>query len=183
VRRVALSSFRTLLALVVVFGLGWGAAFGAGTVFGRSMGGPSGVTVVNPPDGAGGGQGFMAGGGAAGTAAANAAGGAGQPGARGQGEASARDATARRGTLGVVQRVGDDRLTLRGPNGDVTILLRPGTVVQKPAEGTRADVREGMTVLVTGQRGSNGDIEATSIIVLPSETTAVDGRRSEPSRP
>lgn len=178
-----------MLILVVVFGLGWGAAFGAGTVYGRTQGGPSGVVVVSPSGG--GSTGFGALGAGAGASVASPTGGGSGAGASGGGRSGtrqpadegARDAAARRGTLGVVQQVGDDRLTLRAASGTVTVLLRPATVFQKAVEGTRADVREGMAVLVNGQRGSNGELEAASILVLPADAAGADGRPSEPSRP
>lgn len=164
--------FGLLLLLVVVVGLGWGAAFAAGAAYGRLSGAVHTTTAA-------------LGAGASAAPAADATSGSSGGAGRFASGAASEDARAavQRGTIGIVEQASADRLAVRGPAGRVTVLLRPDTVVRRAAEASAADVREGSVVLVSGQRVSNGEVEAVGVIVLPPEFAAGDRSAGERRRP
>lgn len=161
--------FGLVLLLVVFFGLGWGAAFAAGATYARASAPQASAASAAV---------------AASGLASTPAGGSGRFSAgAASGTAEARDAIALRGTMGVVEQAGADRLMVRGAAGRVTVLLRPETVVRRVAEGGVADVREGSVVLVSGQRSGSGDVEASGVIVLPPEFAGGERSGGERRRP
>lgn len=155
--------FRTLLIAVAVFGLGWGASFGAGVAFGRrtspavQAAGPANL----PPGAIVQGQGAPAGvtvpgGGAAG----------GPGGAAGQ---------VRTATVATVDRVEGQTLFVTGPNNQpVRVTLTDQTQILKQATGTAGDLAAGTRIAIQpqGQPGTDGSVTAASI-TLVSDAAAV----------
>jgi pilus assembly protein FimV len=153
--------FKNLLIGVAIFGLGWGASFGAGAAWGRrSTAAAAGPQVVAA--------------GQFGAGAAGAAGAPGAPGAPGAGGAgtqgAAGGAAAARGAAGTVDRVDGQTLFVAGPNGQQTrVALTDQTQIMKQAPGTPADLTPGSRVAVVsqGQPGPDGTITAASVSLLP----------------
>jgi hypothetical protein len=145
--------FKNLLIGVAIFGLGWGASFGAGAAWGRrSTAAAAGPQVV---------------------AAGQFGGGATAAGAQGAGGAAGA-----RGTAGTVDRVDGQTLFVAGPNGQQTrVALTDQTQIMKQAAGTPADLTPGSRVAVVpqGQPGADGTITAASVSVLP-EAAAPGGQ-------
>jgi hypothetical protein len=148
--------FKNLLIGVAIFGLGWGASFGAGAAWGRrSIASPAQAQVIP-----------------AGQFGAGAAGGA--PAAAG-GTQTGGGAAAVRGAAGTVDRVEGQTLFLSGPNGQQTrVTLTDQTQIMKQAPGTPADLTPGSRVAVAaqGQPGADGAITAASVNVLPEGAAA-----------
>lgn len=167
--------FRILLLIVVVFGLGWGAAFGAGVAYGRAGAGPSPAASVSRSD-----------------SAPAAPSGFGSAGSSGSGPATSSEDGPRgamagtmlgRGTIGVVEQAAADRLTLRGAGGQTTVLLQPDTAIRKATDASRADLRAGAMILISGQRDPSGNVAARSVLLLPPEFETSDRQRSASPRP
>jgi hypothetical protein len=72
-----------------------------------------------------------------------------------------------RGTMGVVENVGGNVVTLNTREGTVRILTSAGTSIQKMDEGNLDDILRGESISVSGERQEDGSIEATSIFVTP----------------
>jgi hypothetical protein len=154
--------FKNLLIGVAIFGLGWGASFGAGAAWGRrSIAAPAQAQVI--PAGQFGGAPAGGAPGAAGAAGAQTGGGA----------------AAARGTAGTVDRVEGQTLFLSGPNGQQTrVTLTDQTQIMKQASGTPADLTPGSRVAVAaqGQPGADGAITAASVSVIPEGAAAGQGQ-------
>ncbi len=136
--------FRNLLIVVAIFGLGWGASFGAGVAFGRRQV-PAAVQAASPIGQLAGGQ-FSGQGGQAG-----------QQGGRNT-------------AIGTVEKVDGKTLTLsEGNNRQVQVTLTDQTQITKQAPGTPADLTPGTRVVVvaSGQPAAGGAITAASVSVLP----------------
>ena len=137
--------YRNLLIAVAIFGLGWGASFGAGIAVGKRS-----TPAVVQAAGAGAqtGQGQNSQGGAA---------------LAGQGAQS-------RVTLGTVSGVSGQTLTVSGQNGqDVKVNLTGQTQITKQAAGSPADLTNGtrVTVQAQGQPAADGTITAASVNIVP----------------
>ncbi len=140
--------FRNLLIVVAIFGLGWGASFGAGVAFGRRQV-PAAVQAASPIGQLAGGQ-FSGQGGQAGQQG-------GQQGGRNT-------------AIGTVEKVDGKTLTLsEGNNRQVQVTLTDQTQITKQAPGTPADLTPGTRVVVvaSGQPAAGGAITAASVSVLP----------------
>lgn len=151
--------FGALLALVVVFGLGLGLAFGGGALYGRKS-----VKVVSAPTAT-----AAAGAGAAGAAGGlgGGTGGAGGAGAQAQGGA-AGGGQGRAGTAGVVEKIDGNNLTLRTQTGSVTVTLASDTEIRQTVAAQATDLKPGQTVTVLGTPGADGNIQqARSITITP----------------
>ena len=139
---------RNLLIIVAVFGIGWGASFGAGTAYGRRTA-PAAAATVGAAGGTGGTQVQTAAGGGAGGAA--------------PGGAQAR------GTAGTVERVDGQTLVLTAPQGgqSTRVNMTGQTQILKQAAGTTADLTPGSTVTVQaqGQPAADGSIIAGTIMI------------------
>jgi hypothetical protein len=144
--------FRNLLIVVAIFGLGWGASFGAGVAFGRrtapaaqAAAVPSGAQVQVQAGGP------AAGGGGAGGGAAAAGGG------------QARVAA------GTVERVDGQTLVLAAAQGGqpTRVSLNGQTQILKQAAGTTADLTPGsnVTVQAQGQPAADGTLTAATIMI------------------
>jgi len=148
-----------IIVAVIVFGLGVGAAFGGGLALGhqdKESSGPIDVSALSTDQM----QQLMS-----------------QLGTR-QGTAS-RSGTpsaggfAGRGTMGQVEQVGSDKLTVSGVSGSVTVNVSADTKYQRQAttEVSLADIKQGDTVSVTGERASDGSVKATTVTIMPEGTT------------
>jgi hypothetical protein len=134
--------FRNLLIGVAIFGLGWGASFGAGIAYGKRTAAPAVQAAPIPGQNAGN------------TGAAGANG--------GQGGA--------RVTVGTVAGVDGKTLTLTGANNQqVKVNVADQTQINKEAPGTLADLVNGARVAVQaqGQPAADGTITAASIQIVP----------------
>jgi hypothetical protein len=118
--------------MVAIFGLGWGASFGAGMAFGRRS-----VSTLPAAQAAA----------IPGAGQAQTGGAAGQSGQAAQGGPGG--ATVRGTAIGTVQSLDGQTLTLSGPNNQaVKVALTDQTQFLKMGEGTAADLTTGATVTV-----------------------------------
>src|SRR5262245_44170108 len=143
--------FRNLLIAVAIFGLGWGASFGAGAAYGRrSL--PQ-VQAASAP----GGQFSQAGQFGQST----------QSGQGGQGGQSGQGRGVAFGTLG--KRDGNTRRLTGANNQQQTVTLTDQTRILKEAAGTPADLAAGtrITVQAQGQPAADGTITAGTVQILP----------------
>ena len=160
--------FRSLLIGVAIFGLGWGASFGAGVAYGK-RGSAAAVQAAAVPGGA-----ALATGGQAGAQ------GSGQGGQAGPGA----QAAGARGAAGVVDRIDGSTLTLSGPNNQqVKVTLTDQTRILKEASGTVADLATGtrVTIQPQGQPGADGAFTAAIVNVIP-EGIALAGLQGQGQR-
>lgn len=139
--------FRNLLIIVTIFGIGWGASFGAGVAFGRRSAPTAQAAAI-----LGGAQVQVQAGGAGGPA-----------GAGGQGAAQGRVAA------GTVDRVDGQTLVLSAAQGgqQTRVSLTGQTQILKQAAGTTADLTPGATVTVQsqGQPAADGTLTAATIMI------------------
>jgi hypothetical protein len=63
------------------------------------------------------------------------------------------------------------------------VLLQPSTTVTKTVSGSTADLAQGATVTVTGQRGSDGTVTATAVTIVPAGTAFGGGGRGALASP
>ena len=142
--------FRNLLIIVAIFGLGWGASFGAGVAFGRRTA-PAAQAAAVP-----GGVQVQVGGGAAG------GGGAG-------GGAAAAGGGQARVAAGTVERVDGQTLVLAAAQGGqpTRVSVNGQTQILKQAAGTTADLTPGsnVTVQAQGQPAADGTLTAATIMI------------------
>ena len=76
-----------------------------------------------------------------------------------------------RGTVGVVEQVEDNVITLNTREGTVLVLTSDSTSIQKMGEGSLDDILPGENITVSGERKEDGSIEATNIFITPSLRT------------
>jgi hypothetical protein len=68
--------------------------------------------------------------------------------------------------FGEIQSIGDGELTVTDANGEqITVYVAGTTLIQKQAEVTLADLEEGETVIISGNRDDDGNITARSLQV------------------
>lgn len=124
------------------------------------------ITLAGPATGGG-----QAGAGPAGGGQAAGAGRAGRP----NGGAPAGPANqAGNGAFvgGTVAGLDGDQLTITTQNGTSrTVTIGPETKIRKTAEGSPADLVTGAQVVVTGEAGADGAIDATAVRLLPAGST------------
>ena len=77
----------------------------------------------------------------------------------------------RSGLSGTVTQVDGDTVTVNTSQGSLEVKIGTGTTIQKTTEGTAADLQEGVSVTVIGQRNADGVTEATSIAIVPEGTS------------
>ena len=78
----------------------------------------------------------------------------------------------RGGTSGTVEEIEGNVLTRDALDGTkVRVVISDNTTIQKMAQGTTSDVSAGSTITVTGQKNTDGSIQATSIFITPVPTT------------
>jgi hypothetical protein len=150
--------FRTLLIAVAIFGIGWGASFGAGVAFGRrsnpaaQAAGPANL----PPGGV--------------LQVQGAPGGATAPGGGAQGGPGGAAGQLRVANVATVDRVEGQTLFVTGPNNQpVRVALTGQTQILKQATGTPADLAPGTRIAIQpqGQPAADGSLTAASITVVP----------------
>lgn len=134
--------FKFLFIGVIVLGVGVGAAFGAGTAYGRSSTPQAAKTTVvttgNP---------------------SAAAGASGQGGfASGQAGQAGRPMTA-----GAIDTVTGNSFTVKTNSGTTTVTVDDKTIIRKTVDGSVKDLTSGENVVVVGTAGSDGTVAATSI--------------------
>ena len=68
--------------------------------------------------------------------------------------------------FGEIQSIGAGQLTVTDPSGEqITVYVADTTLIQKQAEVTLADLVEGETVVISGNRDEDGNITARSLQV------------------
>jgi hypothetical protein len=154
--------FKSLIIGVAIFGLGWGASFGAGAAWGRrSVASPVQAQIIP--------AGQLGAGGAAAGGAAVAGGGAPGAGAPGAVRVSA---------AGTVERLEGQTLVVAGPNGQTSrVTLTDQTQITKQGPGSPADLTAGSRVAVApqGQPAPDGTVTAAAVTIL-SEGAAPQGQ-------
>ena len=73
----------------------------------------------------------------------------------------------RGGTVGTVEKVEGNIITLNTTEGVVRVLIVDDTSIQKMGEGTLADILTGERITVSGEQADDGAIEATNVFVMP----------------
>lgn len=150
--------FRNLLIATAIFGLGWGASFGAGVAYARRS-----------------------------TPAVQAAQIAGQNGtsAQAQGGTAALGQTGgqgARGTVGIVSAAAGNTLTVTGANNQTAkVSVTDQTRILKEAAGTLQDLPAGTRIAVQpqGQPAADGTITAATIQVVPEGAAAPAGGQAQ----
>ncbi len=71
----------------------------------------------------------------------------------------------RQGTVGIVEKVEGNVMTLNAGEGTVRVLIADNTSIQKMGEGSLNDISPGQTVTVSGERKDDGSIAATTIFI------------------
>jgi len=78
----------------------------------------------------------------------------------------------RGGTSGTVEKVEGNVLTLDALDGTkVRVVISDDTTIEKMAQVTTSDISTGTTITVTGQKNTDGSIQATSIFITPVSVT------------
>jgi len=77
----------------------------------------------------------------------------------------------RGGTVGEVEKIEDNVLTLSTLEGTIQVLTSDSTTIQKMGEGVLADILPGDRITVSGERNEDGSIEATNIFITLSSGT------------
>ena len=70
------------------------------------------------------------------------------------------------GVAGQVKSIEGNVLTISTPQDVTTVNLSDSTRIEKPAEGTLADLQPGVRVVVNGERDAQGNMTASSITIL-----------------
>ena len=71
------------------------------------------------------------------------------------------------GMTGTIERIEGNFVTLNTPQGPLEVTIGEDTSIQMFAEGTLSDLLAGVRVTVTGERGEDGTVVATSILLVP----------------
>jgi len=160
-------TFRIIMIGVAVIGLGFGASFGAGIAYGRST--PK-TAESTPSQQQLNSQLGVTGSGWTGAAAlATAAAGGAQRGTGGAASLAAGNTTGR------VTAIDGRTITVETRTGSVKVTLAANATVEKVSSGATSDLKVGDTVSATGDRNSDGSINATSIAQVPQELQALVG--------
>ncbi len=70
--------------------------------------------------------------------------------------------------FGEIQSIGDGVMTITDQSGEeIVVYVADTTLIQKQAEVTLADLQEGETVIISGNRGDDGSITARMLQVSP----------------
>lgn len=140
--------------MVVVLGLGMGIAFGAGAAYGR-FSTPK-AAAAEPPRVI-----FQQGQNGAGTSDMQGAA-AGMQGRQGMTGGN------RPGVVGTVDSVAGNAITVTTTQGTATkVTLNEKTPVQRTVAGSVSDLKAGDRVMVTGERGDDGNVTASAVQILP----------------
>lgn len=71
------------------------------------------------------------------------------------------------GLTGTIEGIEGDTITINTAQGPLLATISTDTTIQIITEGTLTDLENGTQVTVRGQRGEDGTVEATSIIITP----------------
>jgi hypothetical protein len=154
-------AFMWLVVFAAVLGVGIGASYAAGYIYGRSTA-PQATATPAAAQGQAGGTG--------------AGGAAGQAQRAGTGTATAGGQSGRTGTaaagagqlVGTVQSVDGKTLKVMPAGGtETTVTLGDSTQVGTVSTSDAGAISEGSTVLLVGQRAQDGAFTPTSVIILP----------------
>ncbi len=76
-----------------------------------------------------------------------------------------------RPTMGVVDKVGDQQISLKDPNSSnpVVVRLNDQTSYKKEAAGALSDIKKGERILARGEAGADGTLNATSIQIIAAD--------------
>ncbi len=78
----------------------------------------------------------------------------------------------RGGLTGTVEKIEGNTVTVNTAQGPLQANIGADTTIQMSVQGTAQDLKAGLRVTVVGQRGTDGTVTATSIIITPA---GVDG--------
>ena len=81
----------------------------------------------------------------------------------------------RGGLSGTIEAIDGNTVTVNTSQGALRATIGAETTIQMLAEGTLADLLEGMRVTVVGQRGDDGSVQASSIFIAPEGADAFFG--------
>ena len=88
----------------------------------------------------------------------------------GQGAGVRGGFSGRGGLSGTIESIEGNILTINTLQGPLQTTIGEDTVIQQFAQGTLADLQTGARVTVTGERGEDGTVEASSILLIPEGT-------------
>jgi len=74
----------------------------------------------------------------------------------------------RGGTVGEVEKIEGNVLTLSTLEGTIQVMISDSTTIQKVEEGVLDNILPGDSITVSGERNEGGSIEATNIFITPS---------------
>jgi hypothetical protein len=79
--------------------------------------------------------------------------------------------------VGTVTAVSDNAITvrLRTGSGERVYALTDATIIDNAEPGARSDIEEGSTVFLRTRRGSDGELEAAQVVVLPERSSESGG--------
>ncbi len=144
-------TFRLIAIGVVVVGIGFGAAFGAGVAVGRGDQ-PTTQTSLNTQQ-----LQSMLGITSAGAASTSAG----------------AAALASRGATGKITSVQGSTVTIETRTGPQKVNLAPSTTFSKLTQSPASELREGLSIVASGTRKDDGSFDATSITEVPAELAAL----------
>ena len=81
----------------------------------------------------------------------------------------------RGGLSGTIESIEGNILTINTLQGPLQTTIGEDTVIQQFAQGTLADLQTGTRVTVTGERGEDGTVAASSILLTPEGTEGFFG--------
>ena len=79
------------------------------------------------------------------------------------------------GTVGQVQSLQGNVLTISTPQNTTTVNLSDSTRIEKAAPAVASDLQQGERVMVTGQRDAKGNITASQVLILGSYPPSLRG--------
>ena len=85
----------------------------------------------------------------------------------------------RGGLTGTIEEIEGNTVTVNTAQGPLLATVGEETTIQMFTEGTLADLQTGLRVNVIGQRGEDGAVEATSIVVTPEGADGFFGGRQQ----
>ncbi len=170
-------AFMLLLVGVLMLGGGIGGAFASGMAIGKSQGKDAAQKTLAPLSPSGSGQQTQ-----------------GQlteeqlqqfrqqfQGQSGQtGQDGAQVIPGRGGLTGTVEKIEGNTLTVNTAQGPLQATIGADTTIQMSVQGTAQDLKTGLRVTVVGQRGQDGNVAATSIIITPAGVDGLFGGGSNP---
>ena len=82
---------------------------------------------------------------------------------------------ARGGLTGTIEKIEGNKVTINTAQGPLQATIGAETAIQMLAQGTFADLIQGLRVTVVGQRGEDGTVTARSIFITPEGTDGFFG--------